>query len=247
MHKRLIPITILTGVLFITALVGYLIPQASDEPPVRVLLENKGGKVIFTHQAHADMQNQDCGICHHTSGKDSAPPRCSSCHVATFDEAFVQSHQDSMDEKQCGACHHPKANTDKFSHETHMDEYAADDCTACHHDESIESEPQACANCHEKDGDKEMPSLKDATHKRCESCHEDMFEEGIKGCGSCHTRAPGSDSAAEYKPCSSCHGEPVDQLIPTTMKAYHGQCMACHEKQDAGPFGDDSCGQCHMK
>lgn len=247
MQKRFIPITMLTGILFIAALVGYLIPETSDEPPVRVLLENKGGKVIFTHRAHADLQDGECAACHHTSGDSQSPPKCSTCHVAKFDDAFAQAHQDSFDETQCSACHHPEAGIGNFSHENHMDDYVADDCTACHHDESIESEPQACANCHERDGDGDMPGLKDAAHKKCADCHEDMYDQGTKGCRNCHTRGTAPADPAEYQSCASCHAEPADQLIPTTTNAFHGQCMGCHEKQDAGPFGDDSCSRCHMK
>ena len=247
MHKRLIPITILTGILFITALVGYLIPETSEEPPVRVLLENKGGKVIFTHRTHADLQDGDCASCHHTSGTSSSPLKCTTCHVAKFDDAFAASHQDAFDEKQCSTCHHPAAGIGNFSHEKHLEDYVPDDCTACHHDESIESEPQACADCHEKEADGDMPGLKDAAHKKCADCHEDMYAEGIKGCRNCHTRSTKPVDPDGYQACSSCHAEPVDQLLPTTTNAFHGQCMGCHEKQGAGPFGDDSCGQCHMK
>lgn len=247
MQKRLIPITVLTGILFITALVGYLIPETPDEPPVRVLLENKGGKVIFTHMAHAELQDQDCAVCHHTSGTSENPPACTSCHVAKFDETFAKTHQEAMDETQCSACHHARADVGNFSHENHVDDYVPDDCTACHHDESIEPEPQACADCHEQKGDGSMPSLMDAAHERCADCHEDMYDEGAGGCRSCHTREKAEADPAEYRPCADCHTEPVDQLIPTTTNAFHGQCMTCHEKQGAGPFGDDACGQCHMK
>lgn len=247
MQRSYLPITILTGILLIAALAGYLIPADSEATPVRLLFENKGGKVIFAHKTHVDIQDKDCASCHHTSGDEQAPPKCSSCHVKKFDDTFIANHQDSIDDKYCQSCHHATATTAKFSHEKHAEDYAEDDCQACHHDESVEPEPQACSDCHEKEPLKDIPSLKDANHAKCADCHEDFYDKGVKGCTSCHTREEAPKAAPAPQPCSSCHSEPVEQLVPTTTNAFHGQCMSCHENQDAGPFGDDSCYQCHMK
>lgn len=248
MHRRFLPISILTGVLFIVALAGYLLPAGSSPMPVRVLLENKGGKVIFEHQAHADMPDRACADCHHTSGDDPEPPACSSCHVARFDEIFVIEHQDTLGQDQCISCHHLEATIDNFSHDDHADDYAAGDCQACHHDPSIEPEPQSCANCHGPQQD--IPSLKDANHERCASCHQDLFDQGASGCSTCHTRKPmptADAPAPALRPCSDCHQEPADQLVPTTAVAFHKQCMGCHEDMTSGPYGDDACYKCHMK
>lgn len=247
MQKRYFPIAILTGILLLAAIAGYLIPANSEGPPTRILLENKGGKVIFTHKAHMEIQEKDCASCHHTSGSDPIPPKCSSCHVKKFDEIFIANHQDSIDERYCQSCHHAEATIAKFSHDTHVEEYAENDCQACHHDESIEPEPQACSDCHDKQKTEDVPSLKTANHTRCADCHDDFYEQGTKGCANCHTRQEVQTDTPAPAPCSSCHNEPVDQLVPTTTKAFHGQCMSCHEDQGAGPFGDDACYQCHMK
>lgn len=247
MQRRYLPIAILTGILFAAALVGYLVPAKSEGPPTRILLENKGGKVIFTHKAHVEIEDQKCATCHHTSGNEQMPPKCSSCHVKKFDDAFIVKHQDEIDDKYCTSCHHPGAAIDNFSHDDHAEDYAEEDCQACHHDTSIEPEPQACSDCHEKEGTEEMLSLRDANHTRCADCHDDMYKEGIKGCVNCHTREMVKDETPDPQACSSCHTVPVDQLVPTTTAAFHGQCMSCHEKQGSGPFGDDACYQCHMK
>jgi len=245
LQRRLLPIAVSVGILFVVALVGYLVPAPASSPPVRVLLDNKGGKVIFTHQAHMDAQGKACGTCHHTTGDDPTPPPCATCHVKKFDQAFIDGHQTSMDEKLCAACHHPGATIAKFSHENHENDYASGDCRACHHDQSIEPEPQKCANCHTDKSEAARPDLKAAAHARCADCHQEWYQAGTEGCGKCHTR----DQAAATDPqaCSGCHNQPVDQLIPTTTAAFHGQCMGCHQKQDAGPFGDAACGKCHMK
>ena len=247
MQRRYLPIAILTGILFVAALTGYLIPARSDGPPMRILLDNKGGKIIFTHQAHIDTQDQSCVTCHHTSGNEQSPPSCTSCHVKAFDDTFIANHQDSIDERYCISCHHPTATIGNFSHDNHVNDYAKDDCQACHHDKTIEPEPQACSDCHDKKGDGAVLSLKQANHTRCGDCHSDLYEEGTKGCRNCHTREMAPSEKPDPQPCSSCHSEPTDQLVPTTMAAFHAKCMGCHEKQDIGPFGDDACYQCHMK
>lgn len=246
MQRRLLPIAILTGVLLFTALVGYLIPANSEGPPVRILLENKGGKVIFAHKEHIAIQDKDCASCHHTSRNGQTPPACSQCHVKTFDEVFKTTHQKQLPKDQCVSCHHPAATIEKFSHDAHAEEYAPDDCESCHHDASIEPEPQACSDCHKKESTEKMISLKEANHTRCAECHLDMYQEGLKGCQNCHARGT-VPQKPEQQACSSCHDNPADQLIPTKTSAFHGKCMGCHENMDAGPFGDEACYQCHMK
>lgn len=246
MQRRYFPIAILTGILLIAALAGYFIPARSEGPPVRILLENKGGKVIFTHKAHVTIENDTCVSCHHTSTNDETPPRCSSCHVKKFDDTFIAEHPETIDPEYCGSCHHPEATIERFAHDVHAEDYAAEDCQACHHDESIEPEPQACSDCHESQTSKDIPSLKEANHAKCADCHDDFYEQGINGCANCHTRKTTTEAPAPQA-CSSCHDEPIDMLVPTTTKAFHGQCMSCHEQQGAGPFGDDACYRCHMK
>jgi len=246
LQKRYLPIVIATGILFLAALGGYLAPTGPDGPPVRVLLENKGGKVILNHAQHIEDQSGQCADCHHTTGDNPNPPACSTCHVAKFDKTFAAEHQKTMDEKLCASCHHAGATIDRFDHDEHADDYANGDCGSCHHSEDIEPEPQACSDCH-SNGDGSLPSLRDAAHARCADCHDDMFKEGTPGCTRCHERKTEPAATAEYRACADCHTVPTDQMIPTTMAAYHAQCMSCHEENGSGPFGDDACYQCHMK
>jgi len=247
LHRRYFPIAILTGILLITAIAGYLIPLESSAQPVRILLPNKGGNVIFTHEPHISIQDDQCVTCHHTTLKDDDPIACKSCHVKTFDETFIIEHPTQFDDKQCASCHHADSNIDRFTHDDHALDYADSDCQSCHHDESIEPEPQACSNCHQKEGKDDIPSLKVANHTRCASCHDDMFDQGVEGCGYCHVRNEQKEQkTADQEACSSCHEESIDQLIPTTTVAFHGQCRGCHETMDAGPYGDENCDKCHM-
>ena len=246
MQKRYLPIAIVTGILFLIALGGYLAPVGSEGPPVRVLLENKGGKVILNHAVHIQNLDRECAACHHTSGDDPNQFACSSCHVAKFDEAFAADHQTTMDPKQCAACHHAGATIAKFSHDAHTSDYVEGDCQACHHTPDIEPEPQACSNCH-TDGANSRPSLREAAHAKCADCHEDFYKEEPAGCDACHVRKNEPADQADYAACSGCHTVATDQLVPTTMTAFHDQCQGCHEKNGSGPFGDDACAQCHMK
>ena len=130
MQKRYLPIAIVTGILFLVALGGYLAPAGSGGPPVRVLLENKGGKVILNHADHINDMDGQCADCHHTSGDDANPPACTDCHAAKFDAAFAANHQTALPESQCASCHHAEATTDNFSHDDHMGDLTGGDCQA---------------------------------------------------------------------------------------------------------------------
>ncbi len=50
--------------------------------------------------------------------------------------------------------------------------------------------------------------------------------------------------SSEGTPCADCHKvKPTDGTTPLT-KAYHSQCIGCHQKLQKGPL---ACGQCHIK
>lgn len=248
MRKRFLPITVITVVLAAIAITGYLIPQPSNALPVRLLLVNKGGNVIFTHEEHNKNYQLPCEQCHHYTASDKTnPPQCASCHPPMFDKQYRATHKEHFtDEAYCKACHH-NSNTSAFDHDSHL-EYADEDCQACHHDGSIETEPSECSDCHEHKSDVGMPNLREAAHARCGNCHDDMFSKGIKGCSQCHVRETRPLTRPEYeKPCSDCHERPVNALIPNRTNAFHGQCRGCHRTTGMGPCGDDFCYHCHIK
>ncbi len=247
MSRRYLPVFLAAGILFVAAVVGYLIPASSDGPPPRILLENAGGKIILTHAAHIESQGGDCAKCHHTTGDNPAPPKCTTCHVKKFDETFITDHKNTIDKALCVSCHHPTASIDKFSHDDHAGDYTGKDCQSCHHGKGIEPEPTACSNCHESQDNGDKPNLKTANHTRCADCHDDFYKEGLKGCTHCHTRKEAAPETTRQQACSNCHTHPAEELVPTTTAAFHGKCMGCHEEQGAGPFGDGACYQCHMK
>lgn len=247
MQKRYFFITILTGLLLILSVAGYLYPPQPDVPATRILLVNKGGKVIFSHKSHIQIENDTCKSCHHTSVNNDDITSCGICHANKFDEHFAITHQETIRSEQCATCHHSTSDISLFSHIDHESDYTDQDCQSCHHDATIEPEPQACSNCHKESTEGTTPSLMKATHQRCADCHDDMYLEGLKGCRNCHSRTEQPVEKKQYQSCSNCHATPVNEMIPTRKEAFHAQCMGCHEEQGTGPFGNESCSQCHMQ
>lgn len=243
MQTRYKPITIVAVLLGVLGVVGYLSPASPEEMPTRLLIENAGGKVIFTHKTHADAYKVPCQQCHHESEQVSKNPvPCATCHPASYEEGFVAEHQKTIGKEYCNRCHHAELGELKYDHETHKDLVSG--CTDCHHDPSIESEPADCADCHAAQGDEAMPALQDAVHVRCGSCHEDMFEQKLKGCGNCHDMTKGG---AKNPPCMTCHYDSKKLPIPAKMEAYHAGCMTCHKAKGAGPYTPQDCNKCHFR
>ena len=90
-------------VLLVTGLVCYAsFSSPSPENPVRLMLQNKGGKVLFTHMTHADSYGLICIDCHHHIEDDDIY-NCSECHEETGDE-YLPSRADAF-HAQCMGCH----------------------------------------------------------------------------------------------------------------------------------------------
>lgn len=264
LQKRYLPIAVLTGVLAVVAVAGYLLPEPHETVPRRILLDNAGGAVVLQHADHAFEQKIPCQKCHHESPvKRENVQRCESCHGVTFDAAFRKNHVAAFnDNASCATCHHYELASKKWGHKKHQEEYGLD-CRECHHKNTdIEPEPQNCADCHEsgapptnkKPEEGVPPNLADAVHARCVTCHEDMFAAKAKGCAQCHSQKAvrhmlPKEGLVRLNPmftnCAVCHGLPAEKLIPGRMDAYHKQCMGCHEKEKKGPFGKEQCAQCH--
>ncbi len=116
--QRDLKIAIVMMVVFlITGIICYasFTPSAPEEP-IRLMFQNKGGKVLFTHSVHAGNYTGSCQDCHHNLDYDETY-NCSACHEETGDES-MPSRADAM-HSQCIGCH---------------EEYGAGpvDCNACH-------------------------------------------------------------------------------------------------------------------
>ncbi len=261
MQKRCIPILIFAVILALVAGVGYIMPDPVEEVPTRILFDNAAGKVVFNHQKHLAGDNIPCATCHHEMIVEKETViACGTCHGVAYDETFRTTHASTIKGVDaCATCHHMEfASKVDWTHTEHAEEYGLE-CISCHHEDTdIEPEPQDCANCHESTGDESMPSLRDAVHVKCQSCHEDMFENGIKDCASCHTTIDNKErlkkeGAASFKlndfyaNCAACHTTTPAELIPSSMGAYHGQCITCHSDVGKGPYTQEQCSQCHTK
>lgn len=266
MQKRYTPIAVFIVCMALVALVGYVIPAPTADMPTRILLDNAGGKVVFDHKVHAEKYNIECQKCHHESptARPNVQP-CGSCHGAVGvsgspeAEAFKLEHPQRFknDLPSCVTCHHMEFKPSKWGHDEHAQDYGVD-CRQCHHtDLDIEPEPQNCASCHDSKGDATVPALSTAVHSKCAPCHQEKFDEKVKGCASCHTKVPMRQVLAEtgkaplqplYANCQSCHeGQKNADLILPRMGAFHGSCIKCHESLGKGPYKKDQCNQCHTK
>ncbi len=271
-EKRFIPILALTGVLALVALVGYLIPDPVETVPRRVTMLNTGGPVVFEHKQHEALV-PSCMSCHHDQSvlteeerKKHEPLACGVCHGVTVDRQFIDTHEASyakFGEKTCLVCHHYTPGRQDWGHAVHAEEFEVE-CVTCHHsDTSIEETPTNCAECHEEGvapskasfEEGVPPTLSDAVHARCASCHQEWFDLKARGCVKCHFNEPplGREKADRLhvnmtdNTCVKCHHSDFDKLIPNRMTAFHVSCMGCHTKVAKGPRTGQDCSQCHMK
>ncbi|MBU8850290.1 MAG: cytochrome c family protein [Desulfobacterales bacterium] len=90
-------------IFFITGIICYasFTPPAPEEP-VRLMFQNKAGKVLFTHSVHTGDYTEDCLDCHHNI-EDDETYNCSECHEETGDEDLL-SRADAF-HAQCQGCH----------------------------------------------------------------------------------------------------------------------------------------------
>lgn len=71
---------------------------------------------------------------------------------------------------------------------------------------------------------------------------------GVEDCVICHHG--GSDgvqdtsSSTEGTACADCHAVQPEKGATGLTKAYHQQCIRCHEQSGKGPL---ACGQCHVR
>lgn len=260
-------------ILTLAGIAGYFMPAPTEATPSRLLMENPGGRVIFTHKAHStpggSYGDWACADCHHElkaapwkKGEGETPPvmRCTACHGSADNPDFVAQHQKSYagsgDNRACVSCHHAAIDrwSDKWSHEDHR-EYTGEDCAACHHTDGTTPSgremknirPQRCANCHTaKPNPMTATVRKDAGHRICASCHSDWLASGAKDCTTCHTVQDTYKlpaRAASDTSYPSCAA--CHKPVPAALDAFHGSCLGCHDKAGSGPGKQAPCAQCH--
>jgi len=102
--QRDLKIAILIMIFFlITGIICYAsFTPPVPENPIRMMFQNKAGKVLFTHSVHTGDYTDDCLDCHHNI-EDDETYNCSECHEDTGDED-LPSRADAL-HAQCKGCH----------------------------------------------------------------------------------------------------------------------------------------------
>ncbi|MDL2216462.1 cytochrome c family protein [Desulfovibrio sp. OttesenSCG-928-M14] len=93
------------------------------------------------------------------------------------------------------------------------------------------------------------PAFAEHTRPAAVFVHDAHNEKaGIEDCAACHhgKNAEGKQDKEDMSagtPCADCHAVNAEKGTPL-MRAYHQQCISCHEKQAKGPT---HCAGCHVK
>ena len=173
---------------------------------------NEQGLVIWSHHRHSRCYGDACSRCHHMY--DAADPKeaeagspkeaCKSCHEDDLEEAMHGQCKTCHEKVKkgptgCGQCHaedvekveekvHASAKGKvRWSHKDHVDQYGAE-CVSCHHLEDGDlPSSRRCGDCHDEEGEDDMPSISDAYHEYCISCHKKMGG-GPVSCEDCHEK-----------------------------------------------------------
>ncbi len=94
------------GIFFVISVVCYAaFPEKSMEQPVRLMLHNAGGKVLFSHMVHTseDGYGFACMDCHHElEAEGDVPSACGECHET---ESDVMVKRSDAFHAQCIGCH----------------------------------------------------------------------------------------------------------------------------------------------
>jgi hypothetical protein len=111
----------LAGALLVVGVVCYAaFPDKQPDEPLRILLKNTAGNVIFDHQTHTSDEGyglEDCTDCHHMWEDDGTmPQQCGECHYTDMDDPLMRK--------------------DAFHNL----------CTGCHEEDG--TAPVECADCH---------------------------------------------------------------------------------------------------
>ncbi len=213
------------------------------------------GKVKWDHTLHSrtlDMTDggeydNNCVSCHHQDGEAES----------------------EADYRPCGSCHQPGI-VNNLSFATNIRDHENvkhGQCQECHVDFNPEDDNVACVQCHEGievDTDVLAPSIEQAVHQKCSTCHnKDVVGVGSKTpalCGDCHQPDPSWIPVPEAGvvvwdherhgryggiECETCHH--TDN--PGAPKL---ACSSCHGAEEEVKYNlkeslEQTCLECHKK
>ncbi|WP_419787177.1 cytochrome c3 family protein [Pseudodesulfovibrio sp.] len=143
-RNKYTPITVIVVVLLTSALVLLFWPKEKPAAPVRVIMDNAGGRVIFAHQTHVEDYGYACADCHHDNIGQASPIACGNCHPVEFGDTFRKEHQKRFaNDEACLRCHDEKPTFPLKEEDRPMVENIPLRADAFH---------QLCIHCHEENG-----------------------------------------------------------------------------------------------
>lgn len=158
LQRRYFLISLIVGLSFLVAVIGYAIPPEKEKVPARVVLDNTGGRVLFSHRTHAEEYHTDCADCHHYGLEGGTSLPCGACHPPEFNDEFRLNHQKAFPDKAaCLRCHDeaptgPLAEGERPDIEsipTRGDAFHTM-CQGCHEQGGGPFGADACYQCHER-------------------------------------------------------------------------------------------------
>jgi hypothetical protein len=181
-------------------LVGYILPQAKPQNPLRIYYDTIGGAVLFPHEDHVGEID--------TVFRGAVDLACSDCHheLVIADEWI-----------DCSECHDKDYVSEDLEHRDLVDIHAPQ-CSICHaslEEDMVGVEEKGCTNtdCHEE------RAKADLVHDLCDQCHEELKENTyikenifVKKSGEAKPNAEGKENTnvsgaqeEEITYCALCH------------------------------------------
>ena len=209
------------------------VAQISDFPHEKVGFSLSGHPTLSSGEAFR------CADCHAQGISSFDLAVCVQCHQQ-MDSSYMEAHQAAF-VGECLACHDGiDRYGDTFDHNATLfpltGKHAQAGCAGCHAGArsiaELQSAPQQCYDCHEKDDPHEGQM-----GENCETCH---VTDGWEQASFDHDQT-GFVLEGEHADlaCDECH---ADLSFGETPK----ECFGCHAEDDAhgGQFGSD-CASCH--
>ncbi len=213
------------------------------------------GMVVWDHTLHSRKLEMD---------KDQEfDDDCVTCHHKDF-EAKTEA-----DYRACGTCHKPviaKGLEIATGFKDHAD-YKHGQCVECHVEFNPEEDNVGCTECHkgmEVDFDVTNPSLEQAVHQRCATCHNseesklNLASPGI--CTDCHKPDPSRIQIPNFGTVAWDHRRHGEFGTVECQTCHHTEapgapmvaCSSCHGKDpdvelDLKASLDQTCLECHTK
>lgn len=216
-------------------------PRATAQTVRRQLIDRRGDRLVFGHNAHAAVP---CAACHDRATRSPPHRRCVSCH-----DGKPAALGGGPPIAECRSCHAlaavtpPRmaparvAVTTAFSHARHAPRA---ECAACHPDATTASAElarptaQSCAAARCHDGKRAFGII-----ERCRPCHQDAG--GLSTARPLARYQHASPPHAAAAPCTSCHAVAANGRVASVG---HRACSGCHAA-DFGLAAPTICGACH--